>query len=124
MDWRKLKISQLIGLLVAATLCAACVIFLCFARLPQARQMPAPVVQADMAKLHAQWKDAVLQATSKLNADSVPADITQAYDAIVALRVAANDRDADLRIVMALLAMQHGQSGSYAALQQALTQIK
>lgn len=116
----RLKVSRQIYLLVALTLAVVALVFgVMLVRRPPtgARTAAAPALPAvDPAKLHADWLAAVRRQTDGLRADSPRAEFMAARTALLELRVTAADRDAHAALVMALLALERGDTGAYDSL--------
>ncbi|MBP9864021.1 hypothetical protein KBC54_01040 [Patescibacteria group bacterium] len=68
----------------------------------------ASAVVLDPSSTHQSWRAAVLQAVEQVGPASVDADVQQALDSVLALRVVAADRDMQLQLAVALHArLQH-----------------
>jgi len=123
---RRLSVPQIIGVLVAATLlCVAAIFAVTYLRsLGPATPTPQAETPVNLTEMHARWKSEVLRVTSHLSASSALPEIRQARETILNLRVTADDREAHLKVVMALLALERGDAGAYDSLQAALKEIK
>lgn len=122
----RLKTSKIIYLLIAAAFLVVLAVFGAMQvrnASEAARYVPAIAPPMDPAKLHADWLAAVRRTTDGLRADSPRAEFTAARTTILELRVTAADRDAHAALIMALLSLERGDPGAFAALTDARRNI-
>lgn len=105
-----------IGSLILLTLFITCTFFLAalfFRRPPSA---------LSVGELHANWQQQVAASIGPLlSSQPSPGQITQAKNTLLYLRIAPQDRDADLALVMALLSLERNEAGAMDRLQAAFT---
>jgi hypothetical protein len=88
------------------------------------REPPAPVMTAfDSRTAHEDWQRQVKNLTGDLNENSGQADVRRVRDSLIFLRVAADDREAHLAVMLALLALERNEPGAYAKLCDAVRQV-
>jgi len=81
---------------------------------------PAPSKSFDPVSAHNAWKMEVADRVGSLTEHAQLHDIQSVKQDVLSLTVTADDRDADLALVLALSAFERGEQGSYAKLQTAL----
>lgn len=78
---------------------------------------PAPVPVFDPVAAHASWQQLIAQDILPLSASSSVEDVRQRRERLLQLTVTAEDRDAHMSLVMALLALERGEPGAYERVQ-------
>lgn len=81
---------------------------------------PSSTVPFDPTTAHAMWQQDVAQQVGTLTPQSTPSQIRAVEQQLLGERVTADDRDADLQLMLTLMAFEKGQSGSYVDVQHAL----
>lgn len=66
----------------------------------------------DPVRAHEEWRNEVRTMTDGLDERSPADDVRRARERLLLLRVAAEDRDAHLRIILALVALERGEEGA------------
>lgn len=115
-----MKTPVVIAWLVAATLAAVVVVFFVAS---SARRPPAPPA-FDAAAGHATWKAEVASRTGTLAPSSSADEIRVVRDALMLVRVGADDRDAHLFLILALVAFERGEPDAYERVRQAAAAIE
>lgn len=82
---------------------------------------PQPAITYTPEELHEGWQDGVARIANAYDNDH---DARKAKEALLALRVRAEDRDAHLKLVMAMSALEQGGEGAENLWQQALRAIQ
>jgi hypothetical protein len=117
---RSMKTPVVIAWLVAATLAAVAVVFLAASYSRRPSEAPA----FDVAAGHAAWKAEVPTLVGTLTPSSTADQIRAVRDALVLVRVGADDRDAHLALILALTAFERGELGAYARVRKAADVIE
>lgn len=74
----------------------------------------------DPVRAHEEWRSEVRTMTEHLDERSPPDDARRARERLLLLRVAAEDRDAHLRVILALVALERGETDALRRLREAV----
>ncbi|MBI5654503.1 hypothetical protein HZC53_02530 [Candidatus Uhrbacteria bacterium] len=118
------SINSFIFTFVGAVLLAVVLVFLYMAwRQPYYIEGKVQIKPMDLKQLHQDWMDEVARQTRGLGQDSDPDRIQSAVDSLLALRVASEDKDSHLKLVMALMALERREPGAWPKVQSVLAEL-
>lgn len=123
-DERKKTNIMILGLIGLALLVSVLVFFAMAWRLPiMTTSGELWLKPMELRELHQSWLDEVAKQTRGIDSRTAPQKVRQAIDALLKLKVTADDKQEHLRIVVALLALERGDSGAWSQVQSALASL-
>lgn len=115
------KINSTIFTIIGSVLLVVVLIFLYMAwRQPFYIEGKIQIKPMELKQLHQVWMDEVARQTRDLGQDSDSDRIQSAVDSLLALRVASEDKDSHLKLVMALMALERREPGAWPKVQSVL----
>ena len=115
-----MKTPVVIAWIVAATLAVVVVVFFVASSAHRPTTLPA----FDLVVGHEAWKAEVASRTGTLTPSSSADDIRAVRDALMLVRVGADDRDAHLALILALVAFERGEPDAYERVEREFQRIE